>query len=242
MKKSHTFRDVPVAAAGVAIVFLLAAGCAEKQEPAGDVLGRGSQPTVTTPPPLSTGPALVTGPPTQAGKPVLLPHRREEQKKAAEKPPLASSEEDLARGDIAASKDDAEMRDSDESLGYAAGSPAPPSAPASASNQAASADGARTRAFSPPHTGSRVESAAPEIQIFPMPSYEPNTERYQKIEDNPVRLVTSEPVSTFSLDVDTGSYSNVRRFLAAGSRPPEDAVRVEELVNYFPYEYPTSSA
>ena len=68
-----------------------------------------------------------------------------------------------------------------------------------------------------------------------------NTERYQHLADNPLRIVAEEPVSTFSLDVDTGSYSNVRRMLVAGRRPPEDAVRVEELVNYFPYEYPPAS-
>lgn len=65
-----------------------------------------------------------------------------------------------------------------------------------------------------------------------------NTERYQHLESNPVKQVAGDPVSTFSLDVDTGSYSNVRRFLAQGQLPPEDAVRVEELVNYFPYDYP----
>ncbi len=67
-----------------------------------------------------------------------------------------------------------------------------------------------------------------------------NTERYQHLEDNPLHLAAADPVSTFSLDVDTGSYSNVRRFLTGGQRPPEDAVRVEELVNYFPYDYPPS--
>ncbi len=68
-----------------------------------------------------------------------------------------------------------------------------------------------------------------------------DTERYQHLDDNPIRVVASDPVSTFSLDVDTGSYSNVRRFLAEGRRPPEDAVRVEELVNYFPYDYPRAT-
>ncbi|MDI1301362.1 MAG: VWA domain-containing protein [bacterium] len=65
-------------------------------------------------------------------------------------------------------------------------------------------------------------------------------EKYQNISDNPVRLTTEDSVSTFSLDVDTGSYSNVRRFLNQGQLPPADAVRVEELVNYFPYDYPDS--
>lgn len=64
-----------------------------------------------------------------------------------------------------------------------------------------------------------------------------NTERYQKVEDNPVKRVAETPVSTFSIDVDTGSYSNVRRLLQQGQLPNRDAVRVEELVNYFPYDY-----
>jgi len=65
-----------------------------------------------------------------------------------------------------------------------------------------------------------------------------NTERYQKQPDQPVKAVAQEPVSTFSIDVDTGSYANVRRFLNDGGLPPEDAVRIEEIVNYFPYNYP----
>lgn len=65
-----------------------------------------------------------------------------------------------------------------------------------------------------------------------------NTERYGKISDNPVHIVAQEPVSTFSIDVDTGSYSNVRRFLNDGRLPPADAVRTEELLNYFDYAYP----
>ena len=64
-----------------------------------------------------------------------------------------------------------------------------------------------------------------------------DTERYQKQPENPVKAVAQEPVSTFSIDVDTGSYANVRRFLNNGRLPPKDAVRIEEIVNYFPYSY-----
>ncbi len=63
-------------------------------------------------------------------------------------------------------------------------------------------------------------------------------EKYQSLSDNPLKVSTEEAVSTLSLDVDTGSYSNVRRFLNQGQLPPKDAVRMEELVNYFPYAYP----
>jgi Ca-activated chloride channel family protein len=63
-------------------------------------------------------------------------------------------------------------------------------------------------------------------------------ERYASLEPNPVKRVAEEPVSTFSVDVDTGSYANVRRFLTQGQMPPSDAVRVEEMLNYFRYDYP----
>ena len=63
------------------------------------------------------------------------------------------------------------------------------------------------------------------------------TERYPGGASNPIRQVAAEPVSTFSIDVDTASYANVRRFLTDGRLPPRDAVRVEELVNYFDYGY-----
>ena len=62
-------------------------------------------------------------------------------------------------------------------------------------------------------------------------------EQYANLPDNPVHRVAETPVSTFSADVDTGSYANVRRFLNQGSLPPEGAVRLEEMVNYFPYSY-----
>src|SRR5262245_46956874 len=61
-----------------------------------------------------------------------------------------------------------------------------------------------------------------------------NTESYSRIEDNPFLAARENPLSTFSIDVDTASYSNVRRFVEGGSKPPKDAVRIEELINYFP--------
>jgi len=64
-----------------------------------------------------------------------------------------------------------------------------------------------------------------------------NRDNYEHTESNPVKQVATDPVSTFSIDVDTAAYSNVRRMLNAGQMPPQDAVRVEELVNYFQYDY-----
>ena len=66
-----------------------------------------------------------------------------------------------------------------------------------------------------------------------------NTERYAHHDPNPVQRVSDAPVSTFSIDVDTGSYSNIRRMLTRENRlPPADAVRIEEILNYFSYGYP----
>ena len=65
-----------------------------------------------------------------------------------------------------------------------------------------------------------------------------NTEAYHHVGETGFREVLDEPLSTFSVDVDTASYSNVRRFLRQNRLPPKDAVRVEELINYFSYSYP----
>lgn len=75
------------------------------------------------------------------------------------------------------------------------------------------------------------DSSAPEF----------NTEAYDRIEDNRFLEVSNNPLSTFSIDVDTASYANVRRFLQRGTLPPKDAVRIEEMLNYFSYDYPVPS-
>lgn len=64
-----------------------------------------------------------------------------------------------------------------------------------------------------------------------------NTEAYDHISENEFLKVLDRPLSTFSIDVDTASYANMRRFLNQGSLPPKDAVRIEELINYFDYSY-----
>ena len=65
-----------------------------------------------------------------------------------------------------------------------------------------------------------------------------NRERYAGETVSAIRIAASEPVSTFSVDVDTGAYANARRFLTSGALPPQSAVRTEELINYFRYDYP----
>src|SRR5262245_5345573 len=76
----------------------------------------------------------------------------------------------------------------------------------------------------------RDQQAAPGESQF-------NTEEYGRITENEFLEASNHPVSTFSIDVDTASYSNVRRFITQGQLPPADAVRIEELINYFKYDY-----
>ncbi len=81
--------------------------------------------------------------------------------------------------------------------------------------------------------------AAPPTQGGPAsPADTESREGYDGIVENAFLGAQQTPLSTFSIDVDSASYANVRRFLKSGSRPPRDAVRVEELINYFRYEYP----
>lgn len=111
---------------------------------------------------------------------------------------------------------------------------------AAGSLSAAKADAALAKRALAGHAAPMSVSA---LYAPPMPAqdvYQPppeNREKYQNLADNPVKLASRDALSTLSLDVDTGSYSNVRRFLNQGQLPPKDAVRVEELVNYFPYSY-----
>ena len=65
-----------------------------------------------------------------------------------------------------------------------------------------------------------------------------NTESYKKIEENTFKMVKSSPLSTFSIDVDKAGYSNVRRMINNGQEIPKDAVKIEEMINYFDYNYP----
>lgn len=86
-----------------------------------------------------------------------------------------------------------------------------------------------------------AKAAAPSMAMgmmsrdaYIMPAPQPqDRENYAHVSDNPVHRAAEDPVSTFSIDVDTGSYANVRRFLGEGRLPPTDAVRVEEMINYF---------
>jgi len=101
-------------------------------------------------------------------------------------------------------------------------SPPPPPPPAVSKLQAAPSAEMSRHAWIPP-------------VIVPGPT---DRERYDGKEVSQVHVVRNEPVSTFSVDVDTGAYANVRRFLSKGQTPPQAAVRTEEMINYFRYDYP----
>ena len=114
---------------------------------------------------------------------------------------------------------------------------APPSPPAAAYSaetlQRVAVSGSRMAAPRP-----SAIPPPPMAPAHPAPQVEVNRENYQRPDDNPVKATADEPVSTFSVDVDTGSWSNVRRMLEAGQRPPADAVRSEEFINSFRYGHP----
>ena len=88
-------------------------------------------------------------------------------------------------------------------------------------------------------TGGVTKRAHVNASYAPEPGYvQHNTEGYSAIHENGFKDVLHNPLSTFSIDVDKASYSNVRRFLNMGQLPPMDAVRIEEMINYFNYDYP----
>ncbi|KIN65503.1 Von Willebrand factor type A domain protein [Sulfitobacter noctilucae] len=89
-------------------------------------------------------------------------------------------------------------------------------------------------------TRMRVQGDAASGMVMPEPPIllpEANTESFANAEANPVKITAEDPVSTFSIDVDTASYAVIRNALTSGQMPPADAVRIEEMINYFPYDY-----
>jgi len=109
--------------------------------------------------------------------------------------------------------------------------PAPPPPPAAPG--AVSQSGTNERRIVPGVGGGRGQGFGGGIYAPATPS----SELYEGVEENTFRRPSEHPLSTFSIDVDTASYANVRRFLNEGRLPPADAVRVEELINYFHFDY-----
>ena len=160
---------------------------------------------------------LVAQDETPAGAPV-----------AANKPAQPKSELDL-RSDAPAR----EIEKQDTSMVYADAMKAVNEEPAAPPPQPL-VEGKTSALQSVAVTGARISGGVGLAYSAPA-----NTEHYAEHVDNPTQRVAETPVSTFSIDVDTGSYSNVRRMLTAGQRPSADAVRAEEMINYFDYGYPT---
>ncbi len=129
--------------------------------------------------------------------------------------------------------------------------PVAPAVPTSAADADAPNDTLLQHEARPAHalgkaapTGRTAAESAHRMMPHPIPQPAPvvmpqpqDRERYQALDDNPVKRVAEAPASTFSIDVDTGSWANARRFITEGRLPPVDAVRVEEFINYFPYDY-----
>lgn len=93
-----------------------------------------------------------------------------------------------------------------------------------------------------PNTGNQAGNVAktqqqPESPGLNTSQEAPSGEKYRSLPENQFQKVSSNPLSTFSIDVDTASYSNIRRFINDGQLPPPEAVRVEEMINYFKYDY-----
>jgi len=125
------------------------------------------------------------------------------------------------------------------------GSPAPEAeAKMADAGLAGGADQPRTRREAATDEAGDLYLAEPSIAAAPIPApdvlpqLQPDTEEYSNAEANPVKITAEEPVSTFSTDVDTASYAIVRSTLNMGLLPTAEQVRVEEMVNYFPYSYP----
>ena len=114
--------------------------------------------------------------------------------------------------------------------------PAPAQAQPSIQHEALVADSALAKRSARPAPIASF-AALPAPESYPQGYRAEQREQYQALADNPIHSVAEAPVSTFSADVDTGAYANVRRLLNQGRLPPEGAVRLEEMVNYFPYNY-----
>ncbi|MCA0270742.1 MAG: VWA domain-containing protein [Proteobacteria bacterium] len=124
----------------------------------------------------------------------------------------------------------------------------PPASPADAAQGAAAPMAEEMAAQSLAPATSRREAIAASEPLASgyadamAPAPQPDTEAYATADPNPLKITAEEPVSTFSIDTDTASWSVIRSSLANGQLPPKEAVRTEEMVNYFPYAYPAPEA
>jgi len=151
-------------------------------------------------------------------------------------PPVARPDLDATATLTDAPKTESELRASgDVTSGPTASTPteafqAPPAPPM---------DALATRGVAAQEAAPVAGVMAKIAEPLPQPGYhDEGRDRFRPIDTNPVKVTAEEPVSTFSIDVDSSSYSFMRASLQNGALPPDDSVRVEELINYFPYDYP----
>ena len=230
----HRSASVPrsvMAGCMLALIGLLLTGCGDIPPPqppmvppaapgAAPVLPSAATPAAEREPPSPPTPPLFTGEPLPPHAPPVPP------------PPT------LAKGPANASQSDHAARAERFKQLLPGPSAPPPATTTSAGGNIADADA--VWASSPAVGGlvHRQDGFAPPVAP-PLPPLTPeDRERYATLSENGVMLTREQSVSTFSIDVDTGSYANVRRFLTQGRLPPKDAVRTEELINYFDYAYP----
>jgi Ca-activated chloride channel homolog len=135
------------------------------------------------------------------------------------------------KGDARIATEQVTTVDVREAAADAASLPSPPPPPVLSAPAPVSAGAAKN--YAP-----QARMAMPGYHVPPvMVPVQGNTERYDGKDVSPVHQARTDPVSTFSVDVDTGAYANMRRYLMAGNLPPREAVRSEELINYFRYDY-----
>ena len=164
---------------------------------------------------------VVVVPDWQAGRDMLRPEPMVQKTVATEEDRARKSQE--AVGGLA-EMEAAESLDADDMAGAAPPSPAP-------RMQAAPTEALRGFA------AETLNNTAPAGERDALIRPENNTEAYAHAEPNSLKVTAEEPVSTFSIDVDTASYAVVRSSLIGGVMPPHEAVRIEEMINYFPYDY-----
>ena len=174
-------------------------------------------------------PASKKTPKPEAAAPILAERTDTTKREAREEQPLSITPSlDLAEADSESLSDDATFQTESGGVASLNSLPAPvPSSPGELTRSRVQTEGYVV--------GGLVADEAPQFEL-------PNTEEFANADSNPVHIVTEDPVSTFSIDVDTASYAVIRNSLTNGYLPNTDAIRIEEMVNYFPYDYPTPDA
>jgi Ca-activated chloride channel family protein len=242
---------VGLVAAGLIVAAVILPSLLSSRAPASDVLPfitRALPPPGSPPPtqnPSTDTSSLATVGQAPRANIVERPGDREQREVAS--PPAGAPSGDGAEKLASELKDDRDGIRSRNEGAVAPSSPppaAPPAAgPGPAANFSSVLGGAlqQQEAAAPPLLP-RIAAAVPAPFPLDRPSRPTfNTEAYDRVTDNPFIRVSEDPLATFSIDVDTASYANVRRFLTQNQLPPKDAVRIEELVNYFSYDYPQPS-